>query len=108
MATHRVRAREHFRRQLETQLRHRLLGLLRRHAGPEARDDLGIVPVVITHLQCVVTPKWNSGLGQTLNVPLQWTGDRDGQYRGSFVSAEAGAYEVTVDASRGAESIGTG
>ena len=46
--------------------------------------------------------------GQSLNVPLQWTGDRDGQYRGSFVSAEAGAYEVTVDASRGAESIGTG
>jgi uncharacterized membrane protein len=46
--------------------------------------------------------------GQTLNVPLQWTGERDGQYRGSFVSGEAGAYEVTVDATRGAESIGTG
>jgi hypothetical protein len=46
--------------------------------------------------------------GQSLNVPLQWTGDRDGQYRGSFVSSEAGAYEVTVDATRGAESIGTG
>jgi len=46
--------------------------------------------------------------GQTLNVPLQWTGDRDGQYRGSFVSAEPGAYEVAVDASRGAESVGSG
>jgi len=46
--------------------------------------------------------------GQSLNVPLQWTGERDGQYRGSFVSAEPGAYEVTVDATRGTETIGTG
>ena len=46
--------------------------------------------------------------GQTLNVPLQWTGDRDGQYRGSFVSSEPGAYEVAVDASKGAETIGSG
>ena len=41
-------------------------------------------------------------------MPLQWTGERDGQYRGSFVSAEPGAYEVTVDATRGTETIGTG
>jgi uncharacterized membrane protein len=46
--------------------------------------------------------------GQSLSVPLQWTGERDGQYRGSFVSAEPGAYEVTVDATRGTEAVGTG
>ncbi len=23
--------------------------------------------------------------GATLNVPMQWTGERDGQYRGTFV-----------------------
>jgi uncharacterized membrane protein len=46
--------------------------------------------------------------GGTLSVPLQWTGERDGQYRGTFVSAEAGAYEVTVDATRAGETIGTG
>jgi uncharacterized membrane protein len=45
--------------------------------------------------------------GQTLNVPLQWTGERDGQYRGSFVSAEPGTYEVSVDATRGAEPVGS-
>ncbi|HET9271736.1 MAG TPA: glutamine amidotransferase, partial [Vicinamibacterales bacterium] len=46
--------------------------------------------------------------GATLNVPMQWTGERDGQYRGLFVSTEAGAYEVTVDATQGAESLGSG
>jgi uncharacterized membrane protein len=47
--------------------------------------------------------------GATLNVPLQWTGERDGLYQGTFVSTEAGAYEVTVDATRpGGETIGTG
>ena len=46
---------------------------------------------------------WPGRTASTLNVPLQWTGERDGQYRGTFVSAEAGAYEVTVDATRGAE-----
>ena len=47
--------------------------------------------------------------GTTASVPLQWTGERDGQYRGSFVSTGAGAYEVTVDASRaGGEIVGSG
>jgi len=46
--------------------------------------------------------------GGTLNVPLTWTGDRDGQYRGTFVSTDAGAYEVTVDAARGGTQIGSG
>jgi hypothetical protein len=46
--------------------------------------------------------------GGTLNVPLTWTGERDGQYRGTFVSTEAGSYEVTVDAARGGTTIGNG
>jgi uncharacterized membrane protein len=47
--------------------------------------------------------------GSTINVPLQWTGERDGLYQGTFVSAEQGAYEVTVDATRpGGETVGTG
>jgi hypothetical protein len=47
--------------------------------------------------------------GATLNVPMQWTGERDGQYRGTFVSTEAGAYEVTVDATRaGGQAVGSG
>ena len=46
--------------------------------------------------------------GATVNVPMAWTGDRDGQYRGTFVSTDAGAYEVTVDASRGGTQLGSG
>ncbi len=45
--------------------------------------------------------------GGALTVPLQWTGERDGKYRGTFVSAEPGAYEVTVDATRGAKAMGS-
>jgi uncharacterized membrane protein len=47
--------------------------------------------------------------GATINVPLQWTGERDGQYQGTFVTTEPGAYEVTVDATRtGGDIVGTG
>jgi uncharacterized membrane protein len=47
--------------------------------------------------------------GATMTVPLQWTGERDGQYKGTFVSTEAGAYEITVDATRaGGQAVGTG
>ena len=44
-----------------------------------------------------------------MTVPLQWTGERDGQYRGTFVSTEAGAYEINVDATRaGGQAVGSG
>ena len=46
--------------------------------------------------------------GGTLNVPLTWTGERDGQYRGTFVSTEPGSYEVTVDAAKGTTTLGSG
>jgi uncharacterized membrane protein len=46
--------------------------------------------------------------GATTAVPLQWTGERDGLYRGTFVSSEGGAYDIAVDATRGGEPIGSG
>ncbi len=46
--------------------------------------------------------------GGTRDVPLEWTGERDGLYRGTFVSADAGAYEVAIDSSRGSSIIGSG
>src|SRR6185295_3632305 len=45
--------------------------------------------------------------GSTLDVPLQWTGERDGQYRGTFVSTVPGAYEIAVDGDRNGKPIGT-
>jgi len=46
--------------------------------------------------------------GATMDVPMQWDGKQDGLYRGTFVSAEAGSYEVNVDATKGDKAIGTG
>jgi hypothetical protein len=46
--------------------------------------------------------------GATVDVPLQWTGERGGQYRGMFVGADQGHYEVKVEASRAGKTIGTG
>jgi uncharacterized membrane protein len=43
----------------------------------------------------------------TLDVPLQWTGQRDGQYRGTFVSTVPGAYEIALFADRNGKPIGT-
>ncbi len=45
--------------------------------------------------------------GGTIDVPLEWTGERDGLYRGTFVSSEAGTYEVAVESSLGAEIVGS-
>ena len=39
-------------------------------------------------------------------MPLQWTGQRDGQYRGTFVSTVPGAYEIAIDADRNGKPIG--
>jgi uncharacterized membrane protein len=46
--------------------------------------------------------------GTAETVPLQWTGERDGHYRGTFVSNKAGSYEVAVDATRaGGQAVGS-
>lgn len=47
--------------------------------------------------------------GTSLTVPMQWTGERDGQYRGTFVATEPGTYEIAVDATRaGGRIVGSG
>ena len=46
--------------------------------------------------------------GGTMTVPMQWGGERGGQYRGTFVTTEPGAYEVSVDATRAGKSAGAG
>jgi uncharacterized membrane protein len=55
-----------------------------------------------------VTARVTRPNGATLDVPLQWTGERDGLYRGTFVSSEAGTYEVAVDSSKGSAVLGSG
>ena len=55
-----------------------------------------------------VTARVTQPSGGTIDVPLEWTGERDGLYRGTFVSSDAGTYEVAVDSSRGSAIIGSG
>ena len=44
----------------------------------------------------------------TTDVPLQWSGERNGEYRGVFAAADEGLYAVRVEANRGTASLGTG
>lgn len=43
-----------------------------------------------------------------MDVPLQWTGEKSGEYRGTFVAADEGLYSAQVDAARGDKSLGAG
>lgn len=45
--------------------------------------------------------------GAVLDVPLQWTGERNGEYRGTFTPAENGMYEARVEATRAGATVGT-
>ena len=44
--------------------------------------------------------------GAVFDVPLQWTGERNGEYRGTFTPTENGMYEARVDATRAGASLG--
>jgi len=45
--------------------------------------------------------------GAALEVPLQWTGEKAGEYRGVFAADRAGMYEVNAVAERAGKSLGT-
>jgi uncharacterized membrane protein len=45
--------------------------------------------------------------GEVIDVPLQWTGERNGEYRGTFTPTSNGSYEAKVDASRAGATLGT-
>jgi len=45
--------------------------------------------------------------GNVRELPLEWTVEKDGEYRASFVAAEKGSYEVRVEARRGGKTLGT-
>jgi uncharacterized membrane protein len=45
--------------------------------------------------------------GEPIDLPMEWTVDRDGEYRESFLPGEKGIYEVTVEALRDGAPLGT-
>jgi uncharacterized membrane protein len=46
--------------------------------------------------------------GKTVDVPVDWTVTRDGDYRASFVPDETGVYDVKVTAEREQKTLGSG
>ena len=65
--------------------------------------DPGFVEVNDASINAQVTgPK-----GQVIDVPLQWTGERNGEYRGTFTPNESGMFETRVEASRAGSTLGT-
>jgi uncharacterized membrane protein len=46
--------------------------------------------------------------GESFDVPLQWNGERAGEYEGMFVTAPQGMYEIRIEASRAGTSLGSG
>ena len=46
--------------------------------------------------------------GQVSALPLQWTGERNGQYRATLTTSETGWYQAKIDATRDGKAIGSG
>jgi uncharacterized membrane protein len=51
----------------------------------------------------VMSPK-----GVVTDVPMQWTGERNGQYRATFPTTDLGMYSAEVEASRAGKTLGKG
>jgi uncharacterized membrane protein len=46
--------------------------------------------------------------GEVENLPMQWSGERDGEYRGTFKAKSEGVYTARIEASRDGRSVGAG
>ena len=55
-----------------------------------------------------VVAKVTAPNGGIVDVPMQWTGERNGQYRAAFVTSGQGMYGVRVEAARGGKTLGVG
>jgi uncharacterized membrane protein len=45
--------------------------------------------------------------GTTVEVPMQWTGDRNGEYRATLTTSDGGVYAAQIEATRGGKTLGT-
>jgi hypothetical protein len=45
--------------------------------------------------------------GEVEEIPVQWTGERDGEYRATFTARGEGIYTARVEAKRAGEPVGT-
>jgi hypothetical protein len=66
-------------------------------------DDDTFIRINDTEVVAYVTDP----LGETRAVPLDWTVEEDGVYRGEFVATEAGRFDIRVDALQDGAPLGT-
>jgi uncharacterized membrane protein len=55
-----------------------------------------------------VVAKVTGPKGTVVDVPMQWTGERNGQYRATFAAPDQGMYVAQVEATRAGKTLGTG
>ena len=55
-----------------------------------------------------VVAKVTGPKGSVVDVPMQWTGERNGEYRATFPAPDQGLYLAQVEATRAGKSLGTG
>jgi uncharacterized membrane protein len=55
-----------------------------------------------------VVAKVTGPKGAVTDVPMQWTGERDGEYRATFPTSDLGIYSAHVEASRAGKTLGAG
>ena len=55
-----------------------------------------------------VVAKVTGPKGAAVDVPMQWTGERNGEYRATFAAPDQGMYVAQVEATRAGKSLGTG
>lgn len=65
--------------------------------------DPAFVEVNDAHVVAQVT----SPSGKSVEVPLEWTVTKDGEYKATFVADEAGLYDIRGAATRGQQNLGT-
>jgi uncharacterized membrane protein len=55
-----------------------------------------------------VVAKVTGPKGTAVEVPMQWTGERNGEYRATFPAPDQGMYLAQVEATRAGKTLGTG
>src|SRR4051812_44172362 len=83
-------------------------GAVRVEAGESVTVTADVVDPTFVEINDARVVAHIEGPRGTTDLPLQWTGERSGEYRAVFAAADEGLYTVRVEATRGTTSLGTG
>src|SRR5688500_17284430 len=65
-----------------------------------------VVDPAFVELNDATVAAYVSGPGGEQEIPVQWSGERNGEYRASFTPKAEGVYSVRVEAQRAGRTIG--